>query len=184
MSSKYSENDTHELLRGMDDEELGSFATILESDSDNSESAQGSKTMLHAVRHALFLRTKTSEGLDQVIKAVEQALPTTSHVPETRAQMLEEASGLLSTKFERTLAGEDLACAISYIQESIEITPQNSTHFVPRMNCLAGLLDRQDTYTHTMAERNEEVGDPIWSNLDKIIMTRQSDSTYPKDQRT
>lgn len=180
MSLKIFDNDTHELLGGMDGEELRSFATILESDSDNSEGAQGSKTMLYNVRHALFLRTKTSEDLDQVIKAVEQALSTTSHVPETRAQMSEEASGLLSTKFERTLAEEDLACAISWIQESIKITPQDSTHFVLRMNCLTDLLDKQDTYAHIMAQTEEEVGDPIWSNLDKIIvMAPGSDGMFP-----
>jgi hypothetical protein len=180
MSSRISDNDTHELLEGMDEEELRSFAIALEGDSDSSECPQGSKTMLYAVRHALFLRTKTSEDLDQVIKAVEQALSTTSHVPETRAQMSEEASGLLSTKFERTLAEEDLACAISWIQESIKITPQDSILFVPRMNFLTDLLDKQDTYANMMAETKEDVGDPIWSNLDKIIvMAPGSDGMFP-----
>lgn len=174
MSSGIPDNDTHELLRNMEDDDLRSFAATFEDDSNTSNGSQESKNMLYAVRHALFLRTKTSEDLDEVIKTAELALSTTLDATETRARMSEEASGLLSFKFERTLADEDLLCAISWIQKSIEITPEDSIHFVRRMTNLTDLFDKQERYAH--------INDRIWSNLGKIIMTQESDSEFPLPQ--
>jgi hypothetical protein len=184
MSSRIPDHDTHELLGNMEDEDLRSFAATFEGDSDTSDGSEESKTLLYAVRHALFLRTKTSEDLDEVIRTAELALSPTLDATETRAQMSEEASGLLSIKFERTLAEEDLLRAIYWIQKSIEITPEDSVYFVPRMTSLTDLLDKQDRYGHINSNTEGKAGDRIWNNLDKIILTQESDSKFPTAPNT
>jgi galactokinase len=149
MTSKVSAEDIRDLLETLDEAALRDFAIAIQDD-------QKSRTTLYSIYYAIYVCTKADDDLEIVIDRAEQLLSVTSEADETWAQLAEETSNLLKTRFQRKLVGEDLDRALHWIQEATRVTSDDSACFGPRMSSLADLLNMKDDSLHA-STNNEDL---------------------------
>jgi CHAT domain-containing protein/tetratricopeptide (TPR) repeat protein len=107
---------------------------------------------LSSVRYLMFLRTMTDPDLNFAINAAYRILSLDGRDTEMVHQVSAKVSNLFMTKFQRTNSKEDLACALFWLQYSINSMPSRHELLLSRHHLFVSILEKYESVLHLAEE--------------------------------